>query len=177
MVSKVVVVSMDREDLSLSQRVFQSIKEGIPTSVEIRPASAFKSIQAEADTTLVVFVVQTVENDDVPESCGAALRFFKRKTHAADLLLCQYAVLGAGDSNLLLDRQTTTARDCNTCAFQLDTRLAALGARRLCDLGLTDERTGMTEVEPWIASLLSAITTPTPAPPTETLAVEPNVPI
>ena len=30
--------------------------------------------------------VQTIENNEPPESAGACLRFFKRKTHAADLL-------------------------------------------------------------------------------------------
>ena len=43
---------------------------------------------------------------------GACIRFFKRKTHAEDLLKDKfhYTVLGLGDSNLLLDRQTTTGR-------------------------------------------------------------------
>jgi len=30
--------------------------------------------------------MQTIENNEPPESAGACLRFFKRKTHAADLL-------------------------------------------------------------------------------------------
>lgn len=30
-----------------------------------------------------------------------------------------FAVLGLGDSNLLMDRQTTTAKDCNQCAQQV----------------------------------------------------------
>jgi NADPH-ferrihemoprotein reductase len=61
-----------------------------------------------------------------------------------------FAVLGVGDSNLLLDRQTTTAKDCNQVAQELDARLQALGGRRHFELGLSDERTGMEEVEPWI---------------------------
>ena len=40
------------------------------------------------------------------------VRFFKRKSHAADLLSAklEFCVLALGDSNMLLDRQTTTAR-------------------------------------------------------------------
>jgi len=52
---------------------------------------------------------------------GTCIRFFKRKTHPEDLLhdKFSYAVLGVGDSNLLLDRQTTTAKDCNQCAQEV----------------------------------------------------------
>jgi len=109
------------------------------------------------DTTVVVcFVLQTIEHGLPTEEGGIALRFFKRKTHPDDLLSCdgtvlKYAVLGLGDSNLLLDRQTTGAKDCNQAAQQLDTRLSALGGDRVCPLGLADERTGLDlQVEPWI---------------------------
>ena len=69
---------------------------------------------------------------------------------ARDSGTLRYTVLGLGDSNLLLDRQTTTAKDCNQAAEGLDARLAALGGRRVCPLGMADERTGLKEVEPWI---------------------------
>ena len=36
-------------------------------------------------------------------------------------------------------------------------RLAELGAERFCARGEADERTGLTEVEPWIASLWTAL--------------------
>jgi NADPH-ferrihemoprotein reductase len=55
-----------------------------------------------------------------------------------------------GDSNLLLDRQSTGAKDCNQTAQELDVRLEALSGDRLYELGVSDERTGLTEVEPWI---------------------------
>ena len=85
-------------------------------------------------------------------------------------------VLGLGDSNLLLDRQTTTAKDCNQCAQSLDARLEALGATRHVPLGMADERTGLAEVcssctracpracvcayvqvEPWIEGLVTCV--------------------
>jgi sulfite reductase alpha subunit-like flavoprotein len=85
------------------------------------------------------------------------MRFFKRKTHPDTLFQFSFAVLGLGDSNLLLDRQTTTAADCNQCAQELDARLLALGATRHYELGLADERTGLQEVEPWIDGLWSSL--------------------
>lgn len=126
-----------------------------------------------AVVVVVCFVLQTIENGSPTDEGGTTLRFFKRKTHPNDLLLLSsdsssdtandniagsgmalswnYAVLGLGDSNLLLDRQTTTAVDCNQAAQQLDTRLHSLGGNRVCPIGLADERTGLQdEVEPWI---------------------------
>ena len=64
-----------------------------------------------------------------------------------------FGVLGLGDSNLLLDRQTTTAKDCNQAGQKLDKRLGELGARRLCARGDADERTGFQEVDPWCEEL------------------------
>ena len=66
-------------------------------------------------------------------------------------------MLGLGDSNLLLDRQTTGAADCNQVAQEVDTRLEQLGATRWHDLGLADERTGLTQVEPWIDQFWKAV--------------------
>ena len=95
--------------------------------------------------------MQTIENEAPSEEGGTTLRFFKRKTHSEDLLAgTAFAVLGLGDSNLLLDRQTTTAKDCNQVAQVLDSRLEALGGIRKYQLGMADERTGLKEVEPWI---------------------------
>jgi hypothetical protein len=63
---------------------------------------------------------------------GSCVRFFKRKSHAADLLSgkLRFTVLAVGDSNLLLDRQTTGAKDCNKCGQLLDARLEELGGER-----------------------------------------------
>jgi sulfite reductase alpha subunit-like flavoprotein len=110
-------------------------------------------------TTLAVFVVQTIENESPPEEAGACVRFFKRKTHPDTLLTdrVQFAVLGLGDSNLLLDRQHTSAKDCNQVAQALDLRLEALGGTRFVEQGEADERTGLTEVEPWIDALVSKL--------------------
>lgn len=119
---------------------------------------------SSSSSTVVCFILQTIENAAPTEDGGATVRFFHRKTHGADLLsssnnhsVFQYTVLGLGDSNLLFDRQTTTAQDCNQVAIQLDARLTALGGRRFHPLGLADERTGLTEVEPWIRSFWAAV--------------------
>lgn len=108
------------------------------------------------DNVVLCFVLQTIENSAPTEEGGSVVRFFKRKTHPGDLLVSpnlKYAVMGLGDSNLLLDRQTTGAKDCNQAAEELDARLAALGGERQCPPGMADERTGLTEVDPWIKDI------------------------
>ena len=61
---------------------------------------------------------------------GRCIRYFGSE-HPADLARSlHYAVFGLGDSNLLLDRQTTSAKDCNAVAQRLDKRLIGLGATR-----------------------------------------------
>lgn len=106
-----------------------------------------------------VLIVQTAENELPPEAAGACVRFFGRRAHPAGLLAGRLAftVLGLGDSNLLLDRQTTSAKDCNQVAQELDARLEAIGASRFHPQGQADDRTGNQEIEPWIASLGAAL--------------------
>ena len=59
----------------------------------------------------------TIENEQAPEAAGRCVRFFNRNDHDSGMLKGVHAaVLGLGDSNLLLDRQTTTAKDCNAIA-------------------------------------------------------------
>lgn len=102
--------------------------------VELRKASDRpKSLLDLNEGTLVCFVMQTIENGSPTEDGGMTLRFFNRKTHPATLLQndsFSFCVLGLGDSNLLLDRQTTTAKDCNQVAQTLDKRLETLGGNR-----------------------------------------------
>jgi sulfite reductase alpha subunit-like flavoprotein len=110
-------------------------------------------------TSLAIFIVQTIENEAPPEDAGACIRFFQRKTHPDTLLQnkIQFAILGLGDSNLLLDRQHTAAKDCNQVAQMLDARLEKLGGYRFCERGECDERTGLLEVDPWIDVLVGKI--------------------
>lgn len=130
----------------------KDLKSSSSTEVTLRCASERPKALLDVDSGVVLcFVVQTIENEAPTEEGGALVRFFKRKTHGADLLSGRrFAVLGLGDSNLLLDRQTTGAKDCNQVALALDARLEALGGTRVCPVGLADERTGLTAVEPWI---------------------------
>lgn len=69
-----------------------------------------------------------------------------------------FTVLGLGNSNLLLDRQTTGPSDCNQVAQDLDTRLDDLGGTRYYPMGLADERIGLDiDVEPWMVGLWSSL--------------------
>ena len=117
-----------------------------------------------------IFVVETVENAQPAEEAGSCIRYFNKLRKAlksseggdkATKLpfdendAFEYAVMGLGDTNLLLDRQTTTAKDCNQAAQTLDNALAALGARRLCERGLANDAVGLEEgVLPWLKEKL-----------------------
>ena len=83
-----------------------------------------------------------MENNSPAEDGGPFLRFLKRKSHHPTLFSnnVSFAVLGLGDSNLLLDRQTTEAKDCNKAAQVMDRRLEELGGRRWKAYFETDER-------------------------------------
>ena len=125
------------------------------------------STATDGAATLAIFVVQTIENESPPEEASACIRFLQRKTHPNTLLpsssssssAVQFTVLGLGDSNLLLDRQHTSAKDCNAVAQRLDVRLEELGGTRFWNRGEADERTGLTEVvEPWIQGLVTMLT-------------------
>ena len=130
--------------------------------MECSSMEGFKKLKLDQSEHTVVFVVQTIENNAYPEAAGGCVRFFKRKTHAADLLSgkLQFTVLCVGDSNLLLDRQTTTANDCNAAGQALDSRLEELGGSKIYARGESDERTGLKEVEPWIEGLWAALKAP-----------------
>ena len=49
------------------------------------------------------------------------------------------------------------AQDCNKVGQAIDKRIEELGGTRICDMGLADERTGLTEVEPYITTLIPAL--------------------
>ena len=122
----------------LAQDIAERIVKDSPThslKMECGSMEGFKKLKLDQSENTVVFVVQTIENNATPEAAGGCVRFFKRKTHATDLLSgkLQFTVLCVGDSNLLLDRQTTTAKDCNAAGQALDSRLKEL-PRRVEDL-------------------------------------------
>jgi len=152
----------------LAKDVAEQLQAKKPASldIEVELRSAAKSPKALLEnanpSTLHCFIVQTVENEAPTEEGGSTVRFFQRKTHPEDLLSADektfhYAVLGLGDSNLLLDRQTTTAKDCNQVAQALDKRLEQVGGCRYYDVGLADERSELVEVEPWLDGLWSKL--------------------
>ena len=118
----------------------------------------FKRCRLDERPAVAIFVVETVENAQPAEAAGACLRFYNRKRKAgeADFLRgkLRYAVLALGDTNLLLDRQTTTAKDCNQAGQTLDSALHFLGAERVVARCEANDAVGLEEaVEPWCESL------------------------
>lgn len=119
----------------------------------------FRDTEFESQPCVVIFVVETVENAQPAEAAGSCVRFFNRKRKEGtngDMLKgkMSFAVLGLGDTNLLLDRQTTTAKDCNQAAQTLDSALAALGGMRIVDRGEANDAVGLDEdVVPWAKQL------------------------
>ena len=160
MVSTVVVVHGGELAKDVAEQVVAKKPSSVTATVRMQCASERPKALLDHDAeTIVCFVLQTIENAAPTEEGGSCVRFFKRKTHPETLLdgNFRFAVLGLGDSNLLLDRQTTSAKDCNQVAQELDARLQALGGQRQYTLGIADERSGLEEVEPWIQGFWSSL--------------------
>ena len=125
------------------------------TPVRVLKMDDFRDMEYDSTPCVAIFVVETVENAQPAEAAGSCVRFFNRKRKEGtngDMLKDKlfFAVLGLGDTNLLLDRQTTTAKDCNQSAQTLDSALAALGGTRIVDRGEANDAIGLDEdVIPW----------------------------
>lgn len=118
----------------------------------------FKTCKLDESPAVAIFVVETIENAQPAEAAGTCLRFYNRKRKAGENGFfkgkLRYAVLGLGDTNLLLDRQSTTAKDCNQAAQTLDSALKFLGAERVCERGEANDAVGLEEAfEPWCETL------------------------
>ena len=117
----------------------------------------FKRCDLDKVPAVAVFVVETIENAQPAEAAGTCLRFYNRQRKKGEVGSLagklRYAVLGLGDTNLLLDRQTTR-KDCNQAAQTLDSALNFLGAERVCQRGEANDAVGLEEaVEPWTEQL------------------------
>ena len=88
---------------------------------------------------------------------AGCVRYFNREHPSGLLSSLHCSVLGLGDSNLLLDRQTTDASHCNQVAQKLQKRFLALGATRFCAYGEADDRTNNAEVQPWLNGFGAAL--------------------
>jgi len=160
-VTKILIVYGGELAQDVAKRIVKTKPEfltDITISVQSGSEQRPKQLLSLGEDVVVIFILQTIENAAPTEDGGTTTRFFKRKTHPEDLLKnkFRFATFGLGDSNLLLDRQTTSAKDCNQVAQDLDARLLVLGGIKQHELGMADERTGLTEVEPWIQALWSS---------------------
>ena len=123
-------------------------------------AAETKLLEPDASLGMLyaLFIVETVEEAQPCEAAGPCTRLVNKRANPSGCLArLNFAVLGLGDSNLLLDRQTTTAKDCNQAARALDARLTELGATPFHTYGESDDRTGNEEIKPWVAGLASAL--------------------
>ena len=145
----------------------QSVSEGL---IELAKADShevtvfdmkdFKKANLDSVASYTVFILQTIENDQAPESAARMFSFLKNKSHPTDMFSkLHFAVIGLGDSNLLQDRQTTTGKDCNHCGQTINKRLKDLGGVMIHDLCEADERTELEEVEPWMVSFFKTLAT------------------
>ena len=130
-------------------------EKGHGVDVRVRDMEDFRDVEFDTKPCAVIFIVETVENAQPAEAAGSCVRFFNRKRKEGmnqEMLkdTMTFTVLGLGDTNLLLDRQTTTAKDCNQAAQTLDSALAALGATRFHPRGEANDAIGLDEdVVPW----------------------------
>jgi len=144
------------EDIArkIKSSVLASASCNSKVSINLLSMKDFKKLDIPNSTDRCIFVVQTVENNQPSEDAGNCYRFFKRKSHESDALCkLSFAMVGLGNSNLLMDRQTTTAAECNLCAQNMTKRLEELGARMFFDYFETDERTDLVGVNEWIGRL------------------------
>ena len=143
----------------IAKELARGASQAVGASVRVLQMDDFRDVKFDQEPCVVIFVVETVENAQPAEAAGTCLRWFNRKRKEGtngELLRgkMSYAVLGLGDTNLLLDRQTTTAKDCNQAAQTLDSALAQLGANRIVARGEANDAVGLDEaVEPWSKTL------------------------
>eukprot|EP00854_Cymbomonas_tetramitiformis_P004180 gene4180-5158_t len=136
----------------------------------LRSTETFKEAKLDKEPSVSLFIVETVENAQPAEAAGTCVRWYNRQKKKAEgegtmfAGKLKYSVLCLGDTNLLLDRQTTTAKDCNQAGQALDNSLKFLGAERLCERGEANDAVGLEEgVDPWKERLLPALDKAFPA--------------
>lgn len=145
----------------LSQSVSENFSELAAADsheVTVIDMKDFKKAKLDTEESYTVFIIQTIENDQVPESAGRMFSYLKNLSHPGDMLSkLNFTVIGLGDSNLLQDRQTTTAKDCNHCGQIMNKRLKDLGGTMIHELCMADERNELAEVDPWMTSFFKSL--------------------
>ena len=145
---------------ALIAKSFPSLKPTLTCTEGFKSwATEQKLLEVDGQPPLyAIFIVETVEEGQPSEAAGPCTRFINKRSNPSGCLSrLHYCVLGLGDSNLLLDRQTTKAKDCNQAAQGLNARIAELGGKPFYRYGESDDRTGNQEIQPWVAGLESAL--------------------
>ena len=146
----------------IAKELARGVEASTGETVGVLRMDDFRDVKFEEEPSVMIFVVETVENAQPAEAAGACVRYFnrQRKDGGKDdsLKKMSFAVLGLGDTNLLLDRQSTTAKDCNQAAQTLDSALGQLGATRIVARGEANDAVGLERaVDPWSKSLFAKL--------------------
>lgn len=98
---------------------------------------------------LMLVVTSTTGNGDAPENACRFLRYIKRCKNTQLFAQCQFAVLALGDTNY--DKFCAMGR-------AVDKKLGELGGKRLREVALADEATGLEDVvEPWCDEMIAKV--------------------
>ena len=67
-----------------------------------RTGKEYSRLLEEGKTTLVLIVVETTKKDEVPVDVDPVYKFLKRKSQPEDLISFRFAVIGIGNSDVLI---------------------------------------------------------------------------
>jgi sulfite reductase alpha subunit-like flavoprotein len=138
------------EDLAFwcRQLIWKNYNGLININIEVRSISDFPIDSIVDEARLVLFMVSTTGDGDVPSSMKPLWRVLLKKSLPADCLkLVSYSVFGLGDSSY---------EKYNAAARKLNARLKQLGAKEIIGIGLGDDqdRYGyFTGLEKWLSAL------------------------
>ncbi|CAL9759323.1 unnamed protein product, partial [Musa acuminata subsp. burmannicoides] len=149
----VLYASQTGNAMDAAERVGREAERGGCPSVQVLPIDRFDA-SCLPDQEIVIFVVSTTGQGDIPDSMKVFWRFLLQRNLSNQWLEgLHYAVFGLGDSGY---------QKYNFTAKKLDKRLSDLGAKPLIEKGLGDDQhpSGYEgALDPWLLSLWKMLNT------------------